>query len=489
MRKLIIFLMLFSTINLLAQAGGMKVTRTEHGVGWQAPGRFTANDGLKADATDWGAGLILFTSEGTVFDHKLTNNAGNFDLTGGAYENLFTDTTNDPFVSGDKGNWIIIRSGDYYSAMAVIDEYIDAENVILHTMGWDGDLTSIDYFIIQHPQMAIGDGYHTEFQCDTDGHFDIHSHDWTGSAYTNYLFEVELESGADGTDGALFEAEAEGYSGVNSVVIDYKSGDLQAGDTGGGLGVLVNVNEATSADATTKVDAIVAVAINGSGATTNALRVLPGFTNALQVQGADAVDPDYGYENTGGSSTDRVNGGTADTQAFLSSSASNLEIFDSNGDYILIGSDSKFELVEIILTVNSSKDIDADFFYSKAGGGWTALTVQADGTNGMQQSGFLTFTAPADWTEDDEDMDANAITEAYYIAIERTYNPTIPTLPTENYFKTVASQATGMSIDGNGFILPRVSTDAAAPNGSIYYSTDQSNLVFKDAGGTVRDLY
>jgi len=38
-------------------------------------------------------------------------------------------------------------------------------------------------------------------------------------------------------------------------------------------------------------------------------------------------------------------------------------------------------------------------------------------------------------------------------------------------------------------ITPHTSTDAAAPNNSIYYSSTQSKLVYKDSGGTVNNLY
>ena len=44
------------------------------------------------------------------------------------------------------------------------------------------------------------------------------------------------------------------------------------------------------------------------------------------------------------------------------------------------------------------------------------------------------------------------------------------------------------SIQG-GFFLPVQSADADAPDGSIYYSTDQNKLVFKDYTSTVNDLY
>jgi len=45
------------------------------------------------------------------------------------------------------------------------------------------------------------------------------------------------------------------------------------------------------------------------------------------------------------------------------------------------------------------------------------------------------------------------------------------------------------NLECGGYILPFSSADSAAPNSSLYYSTDQSKLVFKDSGGTVRDLW
>ncbi len=46
-----------------------------------------------------------------------------------------------------------------------------------------------------------------------------------------------------------------------------------------------------------------------------------------------------------------------------------------------------------------------------------------------------------------------------------------------------------LRVGPGGHISPASSADTDAPNGSIYYSTDASKLVFKDAGGTVNELY
>jgi hypothetical protein len=41
----------------------------------------------------------------------------------------------------------------------------------------------------------------------------------------------------------------------------------------------------------------------------------------------------------------------------------------------------------------------------------------------------------------------------------------------------------------DGSVEPVSIADAVAANNSIYYSTDQSKLVYKDFGGVVNDLY
>jgi hypothetical protein len=46
-----------------------------------------------------------------------------------------------------------------------------------------------------------------------------------------------------------------------------------------------------------------------------------------------------------------------------------------------------------------------------------------------------------------------------------------------------------MTIDATGCINPASMADSAAANNSIYYSTTASKLVYKDAGGTVNNLY
>jgi len=289
----------------------------------------------------------------------------------------------------------------------------------------------------------------------------------------------------------LVKVEANGYNNVIGQRIFYEAGDLQPGEVGANQVVEIDDAEAEDADETTQIAGSVYITNNASDATKDAIVILPGFTRALDVLGAEAVDPAFGYETTATVSIDRVNSGGAGNDAFVNP-AVNEVLFSDNGDNILIGSASTFEIIQVFLALPSSKDLDFNFYYSKTGGNWTLFVPQADNTNGFLNNGSIVFSAASliDWVDDDEDLDGNAVTKAFYIALERTYAPTVgPNLPTESYFKTFASQETGAYIDGQGFFSPRISADADAPNHTIYDSTDAGVLVFKDAGGAVHDFY
>ena len=447
-------------------------------------------NGMRTVTTQYGAGLgVQLYGENTP-EH--VNQAGWYDHTGhGSGEKVFVKTSGDDFTQADadNSNWILFTSGAYPNAMCEIKQFINATTVIVDGLGWDQDINSSgspgNFLTIKHPSFVTGDGGKHEFSVGADGEFEIASYAFTGG----HVAEIELDAAVDNTNALIIENNANGYNSVSTQNNIYISGDVQPGDVGSCYIGTINDVEASSADATTLLAAFAAVSTAASDATTTGLVVLSGFTNALVVQGSPAIDPDYGYENTSGTSVDRVNSGGGGNDAFLEASAVDVTLFENDDDYILIGSDGTFEDIQVILDTNSSKDIEANFFYSKAGGNWTALVVAGDGTNGMQTSGNIIFTAPGDWTKDDEDMDGNPITDAYYVAIQRTRGPVIVTLPVESYFKTFASQETGMSIDGGGFVKPRSAVDASAPNNSIYYSTTQSKLVYKDSGGSVNDLY
>ena len=446
-------------------------------------GHLDCIDGINTIASQYGSSLLTFNyNEGTP-EH--TNGVGSYDYTGGVRELLFTKTSGDDFTQSDEdnGNWVVLF-GDNTGAIAEIKEFVDADNVVVDGPGWDQDLSSQSFYIFKHPTFVVGDGNKIEFSVGSSGEFEIYSYNFTGSK----MAEIELKPAADNIVALEIKAEAKGYNLIVGQNIHYITGDLQPGDTGGGLFITMDDTEATSSDATTIIGALAVSTTDVNNATKRAFVVLPGFDDALTVLGSSAIDPDYGYEVTSGAVVDRVNSGGAGDDAFINN-AVDVELFDSDNDYILVGSDNTFEIFQAILAINSSKNIDKTIEYSTGAGTWSALVLTGDSLNGWQGSGLYIWPAPGDWAKVSQAEAPADITNAYYIKISRTVGGAIPTLPTESFFKIFADQETGMTIRGDGTIEPVIMADASASNSSIYYSSDQSKLVFKDSGGGVNDLY
>ena len=172
------------------------------------------------------------------------------------------------------------------------------------------------------------------------------------------------------------------------------------------------------------------------------------------------------------------------TFKFLSSN--NIDCTNPN---LLIGNDDTFEVIEWTADTGGTFTIIPLFEFSTGNGTWSALSILADGTQGFQQSGQISFSAPVGWAKGNEAESAADITSAYYVRITRVRATNIPTLPVEDHFKIFLDRQKGMKNNGDGTIQPTTLADADAANNSIYYSSDQSKLVYKDGGGTVRDLY
>ena len=437
-------------------------------------------EGVRTVTTQYGAGLGLSLYGENVPEH--TNQSGYYDHTGGTYEKLFTKTSGDDFTQADadNGTHLLLTGITGSFPMCEIKIFIDADNVIVDGYGWDGDIASVGtpstFLSIPHPSFVSGDGNKHEFNVGANGEFEVHSYGFTGE----YIAEFELDSAADSTDAVKVIADANGYSNVDALVVDYNAGDIQPGDSGGGLGVLLNVSGATSADSTTEVNGVIFVLIDGSSATTNAITTLPGFTNILNVVGAVAADMDYGYEVASGVVTDR--------QAAYSSAGTNVQIFDADNDYILIGDDAPFEIISVDLVTGANQNINATFEYSTGNNTWSTLSLSTDGTTGFTKDGVIVFDAPGDWAVGNQAEDAADITSAYYVKITRTRN-TLVTSPTENIFQIFASKAASMKIKGNGVIsLPYLSAiPSGVENGDIWMESDGLHVYYNGAEKVVSD--
>lgn len=433
------------------------------------------------------ASLVINDGIDEQIEHDLTSNTANFDYTGGIRDNLMTDTAG-VFQASDVGHWILVHGGTYDNASAEIKEYISATQVVLHTLGWTYDIVDFGYYIITRPQLVIGDGRMFMYNADINGHMDIQSADsWIGSSDITALKTVKLNSGVENRIASRIFTTANGYSTIGQY--NYlNSGDIAPGKVSIANYSFIDVSGAVSADATTSIDCFVAGVANGTAATTKGFVALHGLETALQVYGDAAINPGYGYEVTSGVVVDRVNGGTDDTTAFLDTSVSNLSILDNDNDYILIGADAIFEVIDVNLTSISTHDCTLIFEYSAGAGVYTAIPTVLDRTIGMTQSGAFRFSAPVGWAKNSQAEAPADITDAYYVKITRTKN-LVTTPPVEAYFKIRLTRDDGMRIRGDGSIEPVQAEDAIMANNSLYYSITQGKLCYKDLVGVVNDLY
>jgi len=432
---------------------------------------------------EYGGGIFVLEHD---FAFPIHTGTGSFDLTGGAYENYFTATVA-VFTQedADLNNFIVIISGAHLGYAAEIEDYIDTTHVTLNTFRWDADLVGVPFAIIRHPSFAVGDAGQVGVHAQNDGSFHVLSDNYTDEA----LMGIKLDAAADDVQGISTVVLANGYSGIEALGIRYVSGNLSVGDHASIIKINMDETGAGVSDATTEIDFINILTTDENDLEKHAIHVGQSFDSALTVSGGTEENPDYGYEVSPDIATDRVNGIAPDGTAFLEVSAANLIIFDADNDYILIGSDATFEAIDAILVSGSNKNIIAEYYYSTGVGTWATLVV-SESTNGFQQSGTITFNAPGAWALTNATVPAGAaITNAYYVKIVRTRN-FIGAPPVEDYFKTyTASSLTDFEIRGDGTIRPVEMADASAPNNSLYYSTTQGKLVYKDNVGAVHDLW
>ena len=439
-------------------------------------GSISNTDGVTTSAVQYGAGLFVFDYGEATPEH--VNTTGSYDHTGGTYEKLFTNTAGDDFTQADADTGAhILMVGDNIGAIAEIKEYIDGDNVVVSGYGWDGDFAAETYFIIKHPIAIIADGAKHEFSVNSGGEFEVQSYQFTGSK----MMKLENDVAGDEADTLHIQHDANGYSNADAIQLFYNTGDLQAGDNSQAIQITVDDSGASGGE----LDLIFLETTDATALEKHAIHVGVGFDTALSVSGASAIDQDYGYEYTAGASpVSKVVG----DDSFINASDDE-EIFSAANDFILMGNDNTFEILEVILATPSSKDLELEFYYSETDGsdtgvsGWVQFYPD-DGTQGFTQSGLIDWNAPAAWDEDDLAEAGEAITEGYYIAIKRTRVGNPPTDAVEDYFKIYVSQSTGMNIDGLGVVQHPYLGGAPTGyevDGKMWYESDGVH-VYYDGG-------
>ncbi len=478
--------------------GAISVGTSSPSASFRGPGDIYVTSGIKAmeglysEAVAYGAGV-------EIQDNSLVvtyTNAAYGDATLTASTQVIEDT-NASFDSTYIGQYlkVIGSSPDFTGATGEIKAVPSSTEIVVSfgTAGADTipNATGMSFVIYPEPLFFVGDNgdIHAHVGVNEDASFKVCAED----SNNEHVVHFDSISGVDNNRGLEVDHDADGYNIGVAARFNYVSGPLSSGDVGGGLFITMNDTQIVAASATTVLGGIAISTTTASDAVKRGVVILPGFTESFVVQGATAEDPDYASEVTVGVNYDRANGINGDGAAFLESSVSNLTIFDNDNDYILIGMDETFEDIEVNLVSGGGASIRPNFYYSKAGGNWTALPIQGDGTNGFQSGGDIAFNAPADWSKDDEDMNANAIVDAYYVAIQRTRN-NLTNKPVEDHFHTFASQDTGAVITGVGAMKPigKAATPCADttqfPVGAMFYNSTNNFPCFCNEANVARKM-
>jgi hypothetical protein len=431
-----------------------------------AHGKIQSNRGFRGTANDWGDSFAGWAYGEFVAEHS--GIIASYDYTGGVYERLLTATI--PIFTqddADNRNYIVLQNGDKKGAKSQIDEYISATQVTLLTDSWDEDLIAQTFSIYKSP-VFISKIFSSYFYAKNGG--SIFFENAGGDFIAHSIVEVVGDIGADNSDSFHIHHDAKGHNNSDAEQIFYKTGDLQEGDENQVLQINIDETEASGG----KLQGIRIETTDVSTVSKCAIKVGVGFDCAFNMDGGVAIDMDYGYEISGVTVADRVNGVAGDGNAFLEA-GNDLTLFDSNNDYILIGNDDQFEILSFITDTSSSQNLVFEFYYSKAGGNWT-LFAPGDGTEGGTKSGLIVFDAPADWTKDDQAEVNGDITNAYYIKIKRTRIGNPPVALIEDYFKIYLERAgdTGMRIKGDGRVkLPYLAgAPASLENGDTWMEND-----------------
>ena len=252
-----------------------------------------------------------------------------------------------------------------------------------------------------------------------------------GNEITNIgHFGVTHTAIENGDIAVLIVCDAAGFGDAKCLFIDYIAGAVAAGENESS--VLVNIDRSTSTGGT--IVAYQVLATEGS-AVACALEAGVGIAPVFQQSGT-FTDMDSALVKAVDSLT-----------AFTTSDpagANNVDMFVADNDTITIGDAAKFSEIEFLLeVVASGGGIKPTFEYSTGIGTW-AVFSPVDGTNGMKETGIIS------WLLSDLGGWLVGTGSEFLIRITRTQN-TLSTVPTEDLVQIAATVV--FEWDENGILV------------------------------------
>lgn len=278
--------------------------------------------------------------------------------------------------------------------------------------------------------------------------------------------EVDLFHTATGNDeiGLSLNVDAVTFAEIIPLFINFDVGALADGEDETGFLSNIDIFDTTGGD----VHHIQCDTSTGS-ASADCLKVTAGTGVFEQEVGV--------FGNVGFASTTAL----GDTTSQFNSAGTDVTLFASDNDVVVVADLSKFQEIEFVLaTVASGAGIKPSFRFSTACGSWTTFSPN-DGTNGMRNAtGLITF--------DDEDIPtwAAGCNNAFEIEITRTQNG-LATPPVEDIVQIAAVSLFYWNVNADFLGRNSTTTHATTTDLSISGQLDvdglTSALVLTGAGG------
>ena len=232
------------------------------------------------------------------------------------------------------------------------------------------------------------------------------------------------------------DVNADGHGDVKALDVAYETGSIGEGCIEGVI--LLNINEADST----------------IGSEVFGLEVLTTTVGAAKVVGIKTgvgVDPIEQFSGEFANLTTILNAGADVLTELSQGGAGNISMFVSDNNIATLGSNAKFEEIEIVLGTASSVTIDPLYEYSTGIGTWAAFTP-TDGTNGFRNTGVLL------WDDSVIPLWAVGVGGEYLIRITRTRN-NITTTPIVDLIQAAAGTIHKWDKEGN-LIVKTIETSA-----------------------------
>ena len=449
-----------------------------------------AMEGLYAEAVAYGAGLeVADNSLGTIYTNAMYGTAT---LT--AATRTIYDPEGDFITDGvEVGQFfkVVSSTPSFTGATGEIVGVTDATHLVLSfgSSGGDAivDATGMSFVVYPAPNFFVGDNgnIHMSIGADEEAHFHIHN------PYGNSACGVSYEgiAGVDGHTAFCIDIDADDKGGVSALGINFDATAFASSDTIGTVLDIVVANTGATAGDVHCLDVALGNPLN-SDLEVEALVTHEGVDVIGQYLGDPAnLGIAFEFDESGETYTDRT--------AAFNGAGTNVAIFDDEDDAILIASTSKFDEINVILTITASHTILPDFYYSKEAE-WEEFSP-ADDTDGFTGNGTIRFDGNdlEDWegqTIFEMTGSGDNVTDYYWVKITRTRSnlvrqpieDTIQVTSLGNKF--VWNKEGDVNVNTMSVVDGVTAPSAISGQAIIYVDAADGDLKVKFGDGTIKTL-